>query len=314
MASPAALPLPPPGPRGSSPPRVDPRSPQRQAELSDRRPLSATEAVPVVVPPVAAPAGAVGAAGAVAGGGNALTYCLVIGCVLAIIVVLSLVVFADRYYSWIVYILRRAAGRQAREDASSPSPGTNSGAAVPQAPAGLDAERIATFPMWSYCLFPAIAGDLTIGEKSEGNGEKDTQGINTAAAATARFVTSDADAAKFSATPEILVGELSTRKRLLSSTECTVCLSDFNKGELIRILPPCKHQFHVACIDHWLATRTTCPVCRTDLQSPDPIVTAEDSEVTDKVEGGDNAPLPLLPSYPPPTKAGRGRVSAGRNG
>ncbi|CAI5968713.1 unnamed protein product [Closterium sp. NIES-64] len=262
MASPAALPLPPPGPRGSSPPRVDPRSPQRQAELSDRRPLSATEAVPVVVPPVAAPAGAVGAAGAVAG---------------------------DRYYSWIVYILRRAAGRQAREDASSPSPGTNSGAAVPQAPAGLDAERIATFPVWSYCLFPAIAGDLTIGEKSEGNGEKDTQGINTAAAATARFVTSDADAAKFSATPEILVGELSTRKRLLSSTECTVCLSDFNKGELIRILPPCKHQFHVACIDHWLATRTTCPVCRTDLQSPDPIVTAEDSEVTDKVEGGDNA-------------------------
>ncbi|CAI5496916.1 unnamed protein product [Closterium sp. Naga37s-1] len=69
-----------------------------------------------------------------------------------------------------------------------------------------------------------------------------------------------------------------------------VCLSDFNEGELIRFLRPCEHQFHVACIDHWLATKTTCPVCRTDLQSPDPIAITDESEVrTDKVEGGDNA-------------------------
>ncbi|CAI5491106.1 unnamed protein product [Closterium sp. Naga37s-1] len=73
------------------------------------------------------------------------------------------------------------------------------------------------------------------------------------------------------------------------SSGSSVCLSNLHEGELIRILPPCEHRFHVACIDHWLATKTTCPVCRTDLQSSDPIVTAEDSEVTDKVEGGDNA-------------------------
>ncbi|CAI5471906.1 unnamed protein product [Closterium sp. Yama58-4] len=84
------------------------------------------------------------------------------------------------------------------------------------------------------------------------------------------------------------VGYLSTRERLLSSSECTVCLSDFNEGELIRFLWPCEHQFHVTCIDHWLATKTTCPVCRTDLRLPDPaIAITKDLEVT-KVEGGDD--------------------------
>ncbi|CAI7786995.1 unnamed protein product [Closterium sp. NIES-53] len=79
---------------------------------------------------------------------------------------------------------------------------------------------------------------------------------------------------------------------------CTVCLSDFNEGELIRFLRPCGHWFHVTCIDHWLATKTTYPVCRTDLQSPDPIATTDDSEVrTDKVEGGDNAVWQIMTDF-----------------
>ncbi|CAI7731150.1 unnamed protein product [Closterium sp. NIES-54] len=107
-----------------------------------------------------------------------------------------------------------------------------------------------------------------------------------------------ADAANLTITPEIHVGELLTRERLLSSTECTVCLSDFNEGELIRFLRPCGHWFHVTCIDHWLATKTTYPVCRTDLQSPDPIATTDDSEVrTDKVEGGDNAVWQIMTDF-----------------
>ncbi|CAI6009289.1 unnamed protein product [Closterium sp. NIES-65] len=50
-------------------------------------------------------------------------------------------------------------------------------------------------------------------------------------------------------------------------SECTVCLCDFNEGELLRYLLPCEHRFHVSCIDHWLANRTTCPVCRIDLKA-----------------------------------------------
>uniref|UniRef100_A0A0E0MIC7 RING-type domain-containing protein n=1 Tax=Oryza punctata TaxID=4537 RepID=A0A0E0MIC7_ORYPU len=45
-------------------------------------------------------------------------------------------------------------------------------------------------------------------------------------------------------------------------TACPVCLSDFADGEVIRLLPECMHYFHAACIDEWLRTRATCPLCR----------------------------------------------------
>ncbi|CAI5527751.1 unnamed protein product [Closterium sp. Naga37s-1] len=50
------------------------------------------------------------------------------------------------------------------------------------------------------------------------------------------------------------------------ATECAVCLSDFADGEQLRCLLPCAHRFHVACIDCWLLSHTTCPVCRTALE------------------------------------------------
>uniref|UniRef100_A0A164W6Q8 RING-type E3 ubiquitin transferase n=1 Tax=Daucus carota subsp. sativus TaxID=79200 RepID=A0A164W6Q8_DAUCS len=45
--------------------------------------------------------------------------------------------------------------------------------------------------------------------------------------------------------------------------ECAVCISNLEDGEMIRFLPNCEHNFHVACIDTWLGTNTTCAVCRT---------------------------------------------------
>lgn len=42
-----------------------------------------------------------------------------------------------------------------------------------------------------------------------------------------------------------------------------MCLSNMEDGEEARLLPNCKHVFHVACIDRWLAAQSTCPVCRT---------------------------------------------------
>jgi len=48
-------------------------------------------------------------------------------------------------------------------------------------------------------------------------------------------------------------------------TECIVCLSDFETGCRVRVLP-CKHMFHTACIDEWLGRDAHCPLCRTGLQ------------------------------------------------
>ncbi|KAJ3675141.1 hypothetical protein LUZ60_004183 [Juncus effusus] len=43
---------------------------------------------------------------------------------------------------------------------------------------------------------------------------------------------------------------------------CAICLSDFEPGERVRVLPKCNHGFHVRCIDRWLMARSSCPTCR----------------------------------------------------
>ena len=47
--------------------------------------------------------------------------------------------------------------------------------------------------------------------------------------------------------------------------DCSVCLAEFEKGEAVKLLPPCGHYFHVHCITEWLCFRRTCPVCRCGL-------------------------------------------------
>ncbi|KAF8045593.1 hypothetical protein N665_4660s0001 [Sinapis alba] len=44
--------------------------------------------------------------------------------------------------------------------------------------------------------------------------------------------------------------------------ECSVCLSKFQDVEILRLLPKCKHAFHIECIDEWLEKHATCPLCR----------------------------------------------------
>ncbi|KAL3728252.1 hypothetical protein ACJRO7_032925 [Eucalyptus globulus] len=51
------------------------------------------------------------------------------------------------------------------------------------------------------------------------------------------------------------------------SLECAVCLNDFEDDDTLRLIPKCDHAFHPDCIGEWLASHTTCPVCRADLAS-----------------------------------------------
>lgn len=49
---------------------------------------------------------------------------------------------------------------------------------------------------------------------------------------------------------------------VLSASDCSVCLSEFEDGDHIRLLPKCNHAFHRHCIDTWLKSHCNCPLCR----------------------------------------------------
>lgn len=70
---------------------------------------------------------------------------------------------------------------------------------------------------------------------------------------------------------------------------CSVCLGDYNAEDRLQQIPACGHAFHMECIDLWLSTHTTCPLCRVSLLG---IPTYEDtSPATDiSIESGDGSP------------------------
>lgn len=51
--------------------------------------------------------------------------------------------------------------------------------------------------------------------------------------------------------------------------ECAVCLNEFEDDETLRLIPKCDHVFHPECIDAWLESHVTCPVCRANLVPED---------------------------------------------
>ncbi|KAK1396908.1 RING-H2 finger protein ATL4J [Heracleum sosnowskyi] len=60
--------------------------------------------------------------------------------------------------------------------------------------------------------------------------------------------------------------------------ECAVCLSKFQDIEILRLLPTCRHAFHIACVDQWLERHSTCPLCRHKISSEDlALITYSDS-------------------------------------
>lgn len=50
--------------------------------------------------------------------------------------------------------------------------------------------------------------------------------------------------------------------------DCAVCLLEFEDGDYFRTLPLCSHSFHVDCIDIWLRSHATCPLCRAGVLVP----------------------------------------------
>lgn len=44
--------------------------------------------------------------------------------------------------------------------------------------------------------------------------------------------------------------------------DCPICLSEFRDTESVKMIPNCGHVFHPGCIDTWLESQVSCPLCR----------------------------------------------------
>ncbi|KAI3449026.1 hypothetical protein Pfo_005691 [Paulownia fortunei] len=67
----------------------------------------------------------------------------------------------------------------------------------------------------------------------------------------------------------------------LTGGDCAVCLSKFEPHDQLRLLPLCCHAFHATCIDTWIVSNQTCPLCRST-------VLPSGSDVLDKILSAEN--------------------------
>ncbi|KAG2258591.1 hypothetical protein Bca52824_077885 [Brassica carinata] len=89
----------------------------------------------------------------------------------------------------------------------------------------------------------------------------------------------------------------SVRSTSSNSSDCAVCLSKFETEDQLRLLPLCRHAFHADCIDIWLVSNQTCPLCRSPLfaSNSDPTKTLHTSYSSASLgsggegRGGDNS-------------------------
>ncbi|XVF64842.1 hypothetical protein PTKIN_Ptkin09bG0199000 [Pterospermum kingtungense] len=95
------------------------------------------------------------------------------------------------------------------------------------------------------------------------------------------------DASVIESFPTFLYSAVKGLKIGKGSLECAVCLNEFEDDETLRLIPKCNHVFHPDCIDAWLSSHSTCPVCRANL-APKPGETLSCSTV--QVQDSDSEP------------------------
>ena len=70
-----------------------------------------------------------------------------------------------------------------------------------------------------------------------------------------------------------------------------MCLGEYEAEERLQQIPACGHTFHINCIDHWLSSRATCPLCRLSLlPSPKPRPVPDNAADVETSQLGDAEP------------------------
>ncbi|KAM0943604.1 putative transcription factor C2H2 family [Dioscorea sansibarensis] len=85
-------------------------------------------------------------------------------------------------------------------------------------------------------------------------------------------IESGIDEATLRSYPKVTYSEAKIQGKSTTETCCSICLADYKDTDVLRLLPECRHLFHLKCVDPWLRHHPTCPVCRTS-PAPSPLPT-----------------------------------------
>ncbi|XP_010492720.1 PREDICTED: RING-H2 finger protein ATL52-like [Camelina sativa] len=93
---------------------------------------------------------------------------------------------------------------------------------------------------------------------------------------TQRLTNSTGDGLNESTIKSITVYRYKKGDGFVDGSDCSVCLSEFEENESLRLLPKCNHAFHLPCIDTWLKSHSNCPLCRAFVTGVNHTTTADD--------------------------------------
>ncbi|KAF3445628.1 hypothetical protein FNV43_RR10804 [Rhamnella rubrinervis] len=81
--------------------------------------------------------------------------------------------------------------------------------------------------------------------------------------------------------PLFTYSSVTRRSSSSGAADCAVCLSKFEPHDQLRLLPVCCHAFHALCVDTWLKSSQTCPLCRSSIY-------ASEAEILKSLNVGDS--------------------------
>ncbi|XP_023538985.1 E3 ubiquitin-protein ligase ATL4-like isoform X2 [Cucurbita pepo subsp. pepo] len=85
-----------------------------------------------------------------------------------------------------------------------------------------------------------------------------------------------------------------TRRSSTAAADCAVCLSKFEAEDQLRLLPLCCHAFHAQCVDTWLQSNQSCPLCRSAIfASESDVIKASMASYTAEGRAGDSFRLEI---------------------
>lgn len=69
---------------------------------------------------------------------------------------------------------------------------------------------------------------------------------------------------------KVAIENLDEVKITTNGGQCHVCLKEYEPDEVIKKMP-CKHEFHSSCLIAWLIKTNSCPLCRHELPTDNPL-------------------------------------------